>query len=211
VASDGRSEVIYPVSNPELTIPRVASTPAGHAVTVRSGGKAGKVLVGFLDQGGQKKGDLFPVPGTSDFVGMPAIAANETTALVTFAARGANDPGWGIAASRVKWGLAPTAATRISVPAGGPGGEAISPSVAALPSGRWLLTWTEGSSGNRVVRTEMLGPDLEALSAPLTLSPEGSNAGQAVLWTAGEGALALFYVLSGQSQQLWATGLECSP
>jgi len=96
------------------------------------------------------------------------------------------------------------------VPAGGPGGEAISPAAGAIGDGRWVLQWTEGSAGNRAVRVQALTADLVLSGDPVTLSTTSQNAGQGALVVVGKRVLALFLVQQEASHELWGASLECN-
>jgi hypothetical protein len=106
-------------------------------------------------------------------------------------------------------GQPPGPAQTLAIPAGGPGGEAISPSGAGLSGDRWLLSWTEGALGNRVVRAQVLGPDLLPLGDAISLSPEAANAGQSVVWVRGETAVVLFLSQKSKGHELWGAALKC--
>jgi hypothetical protein len=108
-----------------------------------------------------------------------------------------------------KPGALPTKAQAFSLPSGGPGGEAISPTAAPLSGGRWLLQWTEGKAGSRVVRAQTLGADLAPLGDALSLSPQGVEAGQGAVGVAGEHAVATYLVKSATGYELWASSLAC--
>jgi hypothetical protein len=193
-------------------VPRVASIPGiGFAVTFRHGGKNGRVAVGWLDTKGRKKSDLADLRTDMDFAGTPAIATSSDSMLVTFAARGSQDAAWKIVMASAPRGETPKKATPFSIPHGGPGGDAMSPSVAPLSGGRWLLQWTEGSTGNRVVRAAVLGKDLELASDPINLSPDGANAGQGVSFSSGDLAAILYYVRNDKkSNELWGASIDCA-
>lgn len=209
VGTDKEVDLLWPLPKDDLTVPRVASAASTHAVAVRSGGKGGRILVGWLDATGRKQTDLRPVERSEEFVGMPAIAVTDEALLVAFAVRGARDTTWSLALATAGQHATLGPASRMPTPEGGPGGETISPSVASLSGRRWLITWTEGASGNRVVRAEVLGSDLSALSHPVNLSPAGSNAGQGAVWGDGASAVVLFYLQKGDGHELWGTALEC--
>ena len=97
----------------------------------------------------------------------------------------------------------------MSIPRGGPGGEAISPAVEGLDRGRFLLQWTEGSAGNRAVRVQVLAHDLVPIGEAITLSTADQNAGQGALWAHGGQSLALFLVKKDPSHELWGASLRC--
>ena len=87
----------------------------------------------------------------------------------------------------------------------------MSPSVAPLSGGKWLLQWTEGSTGNRVVRAAVLGKELELASDPINLSPDGANAGQGVSFSTADLVTILYYVRNDKkSNELWGASIDCA-
>jgi hypothetical protein len=210
---DASPEVVWPLSSTDdVTVPRVAAIPGiGFAVTFRHGGKTGRVAVGWLDTKGRKKSDLADLRTDMNFAGTPAIATSSDSMLVTFAARGSQDAAWKIVLASAPRGETPKKVTPFSLPQGGPGGDAMSPSVAPLSGGKWLLQWTEGSTGNRVVRVAVLGKDLELAADPINLSPDGANAGQGVSFSTGDLATILYYVRNDKkSNELWGASIDCA-
>lgn len=213
MVENGSPDLVWPLpSAEEVTVPRVAAIAGiGFAVTFRHGGKNGRIATGWLDTKGRKKSDLADVQTDLDFSGNPAIATNGDSIVVTFAARGSQDAAWKIALASAKRGETPKKATLFNLPQGGPGGDAMSPSVAPLTEGRWLLVWTEGASGTRVVRAAVLGKDLELATDPVNLSPDGANAGQGVSFSSGDVGTVLYYVRNDKkSNELWGASVECA-
>jgi hypothetical protein len=212
-APGGEPELLWALSSTDdVTVPRVAAVSGnGFAVTLRHGGKTGHVASGWLDSTGRKKSELADVRTEFEFTGTPAIATNDDTLLITFAARGAQDSPWRIVLASAKRDETPRRATLFALPQGGPGGDAISPSVAPLINGRWLLQWTEGSTGNRVVRAAVLGKDLELVSDAVNLSPDGANAGQGVSFSTGNLGTILYYIRNDKkSNELWGASIDCA-
>ena len=207
----GQTKVIWPGGGGErLTAPRLASRERfGHAVTFRQGGQRGKIRVGWLSDEGAKASDLGTVDVSASNVGTPTVALNDREGLVAFAAKATPDSYWRVYFSRVAPGAGPGPAAGFRIPPGGPGAAAISPSATGLPGGRWLVQWTEGSSGNRVVRLQTLAHDLIPVGDPIDVSPEGANAGQGVVWLQNGSALSLFLVKSGARHELWGATLKC--
>ncbi|HVU03569.1 MAG TPA: hypothetical protein VHE30_17540 [Polyangiaceae bacterium] len=204
--------VIWPgkSNKPTITTPRVATVPGvGHAVTFRHGGQEGKVLVGWLTDAGDKLTNLKAVNTEATILGTPTVSASDSNVLVTFAAKLSPSDGFRAELALGPKGGLPEKSTPMVVPPGGPGGEAISPSSEALPGGRFVLQWTEGSAGNRAVRAQMLSATLEPMGEPITLSAPEQNAGQGALWVHGERALALFLVKKESSHELWGASLKC--
>ncbi len=195
----------------KITEPRVASVDGvGHAVTFRRGGRVGEVHVGWLAADGTKKTSLVAIEAEGPRVGTPNIAANQDSVLVAFAARPADDAPWGVRLAQAAHGEPAKTSSKFELPSGGPGGEAISPTVAGLPGKRWLLQWTEGKSGERTVRAQTLDSKLQPLGEPMTLSPKGMEAGQGAVGVRGDSAAAFYLVKASSGYELWATGLSCN-
>ncbi|MBI3200598.1 MAG: DUF4339 domain-containing protein [Myxococcales bacterium] len=193
------------VTNDKATEARVASVDGvGHVVTFRSGGK---VRVGWVKPNGSKKSDLASVD-VAGRAGTPTVAAGDAAVLVAFAAKTGDDAHWSVHLATSKHGETPSAAKAFSVPTGGPGGDAIAPVAAGLPEGRWLLQWTEGGAGERVVRVQVLDKDLSPLGDASTVSAPGKEAGQGVVVTAGSKALSLQLVKGDKGYELWGTALS---
>jgi hypothetical protein len=195
----------------QSTLPRVVALPnRGYAVAIRRAGKGGAVSVGYLDEDGSKKTELGEVRMDGSSTGTPALAANETSLLVAFAARTTASAPWSIAAGVSELGESPRTVAKLALRGGGPGGDRTAPAVGALGGGRWLVQWTEGSAGNRVARAEVLDETLAPLAAAPNLSPEGAGAGQGVVWTTGDLATILFFVRNEKNNNaLWGVSLEC--
>jgi hypothetical protein len=219
VTNDGLSraigmsiDVLWPGKSdkPTITTPRVASAPGiGHVVAFRHGGQEGKVLVGWLNDDGTKQSELKAVSTDATLLGTPAVALNEHMTLLAYSAKKeATDP-WHLELSSFAAGQLPERGTAVPIPPGGPGTEAISPSIEGLDRGRFLLQWTEGSAGNRAVRVQVLARDLVPIGEAITLSTPDQNAGQGALWVQGPGGLALFLVKKESSHELWGASLRC--
>jgi hypothetical protein len=207
----GRSaELLWPLSAKEkITEPRIASVDAvGHAVTFRAGGQSGNVLVGWLAADGSRKTDLGSVDAGGALLGTPAIAANGQAITVAFAARANERDDWGLRIATAPHGSVPRLSHAFKVPAGGPGGGAISPALAGFKDG-WLLQWTEGTPGSYRVRVQVLNQELEPVGNPIQASPSDLNAGQGAVWLGGSFGLSLFLVTQAGTLELWGAGLEC--
>jgi hypothetical protein len=106
-------------------------------------------------------------------------------------------------------GSVPSSTEVVPLPKGGPGGDAFTPDIAGLPDGRWVLVWTEGSSGNRAIRAQTLAPDLTPLGDPIALSPPAGNFGQGVLGVT-EGYVTVVFLQQGRANyELWGAMLQC--
>jgi hypothetical protein len=208
----GTPEPVWPLSDArEITVPRVATVPdKGHAVVFRRGGKTGAVALGWLAPDGTRKSDLRDLPAAGEMAGTPAIAAGDDSVLVVFAARKTESSPWNLELATSSAGTLPGATKRFALPKGGPGGDAIAPSAASLGGGRWLLQWTEGAPGSRVVRAQVLTAELEPVGAAVDLSPTGTNAGQGVVWAHDDVGTVLFYVRNARNtNELWGSAIAC--
>ncbi len=209
----GDASPVWPFADADKeTVPRVATVDGvGHAVALRRGGLSGRISIGYLNPSGDRQTDLADIRVNATFVGTPAVAANDGTLLVAFAARTERNSPWTLALAQAKFGELPKDARAFPIPSGGPGGNAISPAIGPLAGDRWLLQWTEGSSGNRVARAQVLDRALSPISDPVNLSPEGANAGQGAVWAKGDVGTILYYVQNDKkSHELWGTSVQCT-
>lgn len=206
----GRPETIWKLeAGSRITTPRVASNDSGHLVTFRVGKLDGTIYTGWLERDGSRSSDLARVASDTTQLGTPSAAANASSGLVAFAARRtATDP-WGVYLGAAPVGTPPTEAKRVDPPPGGPGGATISPAAHGVGNDHWLLQWTEGSTGNRAVRVQLLDAQLEPVGDAVRVSPESENSGQGSIWTDGQHALSVFMVQKGRDYELWGASLRC--
>jgi hypothetical protein len=155
-------------------------------------------------------GELSHVEGLGANVGSPAIALSGGAVMVAWSDRGSPDDPWRVRWTRFDAGSAPSTAQTFVPPPGGKGEQAMSPSLAALPGGRFLLVWTEGPASGHDVRALTFGPDARVIGAPLVISNAGVNAGQgqAVVNASGQGVVA-FLESGGSGFQVVATPIAC--
>jgi len=158
------------------------------------------------------KGDLSHVEGLGTAVGSPAIALSAGGVMVAWSDRASSDEPWRLRWTRFDAGGAPSEASTFTPPAGGKGEQAMSPSLSALPGGRFLFVWTEGPASGHDVRALTFGPDGKPIGAPLTISNAGVNAGQgqAMVTATGQGVVA-FLESGGSGFQVVATPIACGP
>jgi hypothetical protein len=210
-SGDSAPEVIWPDAiQDRITEMRVASVAKdAHAVTFRRGGQSGSVLFGWLNAEGRKQSELLPVATDGGLSGTPTVAQNGKAVLLSYAWRPNTDVYWSVRLATATVGALPDKPAPFHIPPGGPGAEAISPAATGLPDGRWLLQWTEGSSGARQVRAQVLNADLSPQSKAFTLSRPDQNAGQGALASRGPQALALYLVAKGGGHELWGASLKC--
>ena len=179
------------------------------AVAFRSGGA---VWMGTIAGTGglAPVGPLSHIDGLGTTIGSPAVAISSSVVLVAWADRASNDAPWKLRWARMSAGAAPDAPTDFAAPDGGEGGPYMSPALAPVPGGRFLLVWTEGPASGHRVRALTLGPDGSRVGAPLYLSPEGANAGQAqaAITAGGEGVVA-FLESGGKGFELAAAPIHC--
>ena len=203
-------EELWATATDKVTEPRSARTANGHHFVVfRRGGLQGNILAGYLGPDLSKKSELEVVPTGVRYVGTPVAAANARATLIAFAGRDDEAADWRIRLTSAEPPQMPRTVIDFALPAGGPGGGAIAPSLAALDDDRWVLQWTEGGSGQYQVRVQQLTRDLAPVGAPVLASPKGASAGQGAVWLAGQRALSLFVLTVGGYDELWGAALEC--
>lgn len=189
---------------------RVAPTwgsEKGVAVAFRH---AGAVYVGTATGDDlSPKGELQKAQGLGDKVGSPAVAVSDDRWLAVFADRTGEGP-WSLRLIGAKVGDAAFAAKSFTLPKGGPGGSAISPSLVPLGASSFLLAWTEGPEKAHVVRAQVLDSAGEPVGEPLEVSAPGSDAGQArgAVDSNGKGILA-YFASSAEEYHLVAAPIAC--
>lgn len=205
------TETIWPTDiDAVVTGARLATLDTtGHVVTYRQGGMNGSLWVGWLTPEGRSRTAPFAVPTSAKFIGQPSIAAGGASGLIAFAGRINEKEHWQVHLARVGTGSQQAFEHTFQTPAGGPGGDSIAPSVAALDPGRFLLQWSEGTAGHWQVRVQTLNEQLQPWGPALNTSPSELNAGQGTLWVRGSHAVSLFIVNVGRGAELWAASLDC--
>jgi hypothetical protein len=158
------------------------------------------------------KGELSRIEGLGTSVGSPAIAINDSAVFVAWADRSASADPWRLRWVRFTAGDRPGDAHAFVPPPGGGGDSAMSPGVAALPGGRFLLVWTEGPAKQRAVRALTLAADGTPVGAPLAVSSAGINAGQgqAAVLPDGHGVVAYLESTEGGGFQVVGTPITCA-
>lgn len=169
-----------------------------------------EVFVGSLDEAGavEQPGGL--VAGSGGKVGKPSVASNGREYGVVFADK-PNGQGTTI---EIRWSHGPVGeplpeASVVTIPDGGPGGNAIAPSLAALPGGRWLLMWTEGPGGRQTLRAQTYDANYQPIGAALRVSPATGSFGQGMPAVIDDKAVVLFLLASSRSYEVWGTVLQC--
>lgn len=154
-------------------------------------------------------GDLSRIAGLGQ-TGSPALAVSGDQVVVAWADRADSSSEWVVRWARTKIGarLESSEAKTLSVE-GGLGGPLMSPSLASLGGGRFLIAWSEGPVASHQVRAATIDTE-GAVATPLAISGAGSNAGQpaAVIGPDGRGVVA-FLAAKGKGFELHATPIHC--
>ncbi len=184
------------------------------AIAFRQGGQVWfGVATGYRSL--SPKGDLSRIAGLGPTVGAPAVAVSEGAVVVAWSDRTSSDVPWHIRMIHMKPGEAASEPVTFTPPPGGPGGHAMSPSLAAVPGGRFLLVWTEGPTSQQRVRAVTLAASGETVGGALEISNGSVNSGQgqaAVTAAAGAGGakgIVAFLQASGDGFEVAATGIRC--
>lgn len=156
------------------------------------------------------KGELAHVDGLGTAVGSPAVALNEGVAMAAWADRASSSEPWSLRWVRFKAGDTPGTPKAFAPPPGGQGGQAMSPGLAAVPGGRFLLVWTEGPASFHHVRALTVSGEGAPVGAPLEISADGANAGQGQAAVTAEGAgLVAFLESADGGFRVVATPITC--
>jgi hypothetical protein len=124
------------------------------------------------------RGALSHVDGLGTKIGSPAVAIGEGVVMIAWADRASADEPWRVRIASMKVGDPPGQPVSFAPPPGGPGGHVMSPALAALPGGRFLLVWTEGPASHQRVRGVTLTRSGQPIGTPLEISNESVNSGQ---------------------------------
>lgn len=144
-------------------------------------------------------------------VGSPALAISGDNVVVAWADRASADANWQVRWTTMKPGSTPADPKTFTIPDGGLGGQAMSPSIAGLGGGRFLIAWTEGPVSNHQVRAITLGADGAPSGAALKISAEGVNAGQPAVGVGADGrGLVSFLAAKGKGYEVHAVSISCA-
>ncbi len=152
---------------------------------------------------------LAKIEGLGPQIGSPALAVSGDRVMVAWADRAATTDPWMVRYAMFHPGDESAAAKPFALPQGGLGEQAMSPSLASLGGGRFLLVWTEGAVSSHQVRAVAFGEN-GVVGDAFTASAEGVNAGQgqAAVLEGGRGVIA-FLAGSGKSFEIAATPIQC--
>jgi hypothetical protein len=189
---------------------RVQPLPGtGYALAYR---RAESIFGGLISADGKPLGKsvvLVKGSGTGK-VGKPMLGYSGKDIAIVFADQPNEKAAWQIRVGSAPVPSFPTTTKVITLPKGGPGGDAYAPAIAGLPDGRWLLIWTEGPKGSKAVRAQTFKPNFTPLGDPIALSPPHGNFGQGVLGVAGGYVAAVFLsMVETGDYELWGATLQC--
>jgi hypothetical protein len=157
---------------------------------------------------------LVKVDGLGPVIGSPAIAASGDRVMVAWADRAAPTDPWAVRFATFHPGESSATPKPFALPPGGLGDQVMSPGLASLGAGRFLIVWTEGAVSNHQVRGAVMGEN-GITGDPFIASADGANAGQGqvtVLEGGGTGPIrgvVAFLVGSGKAFEIAATPIQC--
>jgi hypothetical protein len=199
LAGDGPVEALRGIELPDNK---------GFAFAFRQGAS---IYFGLTHADKEPNGALSKVDGLGPQIGSPTLAASGDLVMMFWADRPSATDMWSLRWLKVKPGEVPGAPQAFALPSGGLGGHVMSPGLAALNGGRFLLAWTEGPVSSHQVRAQTLSADGAGLGVPVTVSADGVNAGQGQVAVAGDGHGAVVFLASpsGASAEVVATPISC--
>jgi hypothetical protein len=179
-------------------------------VALRTGpSRQRKVLAGMIGADRKAVTNLVNVPGSGGQASEPMLGSNGREVAVVFADQAGESGPLKVRIGHAPIGKIPGATTVFETPGGGPGGDANHPAIAGLPDGRWVMMWTEGSSGFRAVRAQTFGSNFTAVGDPIVLSPPSGNFGQGMLGVVGNYVSVVFVQRGRSTYELWGSVLQC--
>lgn len=189
---------------------RVIPLPSGKGIALAFR-RGAQIFVGVAtgDAVLNAEGELSKISSLGQ-AGSPTIAASGDSVVVAWADRATKDDPWGIRWTKRSISGAVTEPRALAIPEGGLGAPAMSPSVAGLGRGKFLLSWMEGPTAGHQVRALTFNADGAPSGTPLAVSASGVNAGQpqAVVGVDGRGVVA-FLSAKGKFNELMATPILC--
>jgi hypothetical protein len=201
----------------DLDALRAASETSGGATTTVLGFRRGNAIWVGAAVGTDAlapKGPLSHVDGLGAAIGSPAVAIEEGIVMIAWADRVSPESPWHLRMTHVKAGDPPGEPVTFTPPPGGPGGNAMSPGLAALPGGRFLLVWTEGPVSQQRVRGVTLTLAGQPIGEALEISTKGVNSGQAqaaVAASARARGVVAFLQTSRDGFEVAVTPIACAP
>jgi hypothetical protein len=156
-------------------------------------------------------GALSHIEGLGTTIGSPAVAIDEGVVMIAWADRPSPEVPWRLRIAQMKAGDAPGQPLSFTPPPGGPGGHVMSPALAALHGGRFLLVWTEGPTSRQRVRGITLTLSGQPVGKPLEISNDRINSGQAQVAVTASGARGVVAFLEATEYgfEVAATPIAC--
>jgi len=155
------------------------------------------------------EGSLAKIAGLGQ-VGSPTIAVSGDSILVAWSDRASGQEPWQVRWTKLAPGGAPDTPKSLVLPEGGPGAQAMSPSVTGLGAGRFVIAWSEGTPSHQV-RAQTLGADGSPSGSAFTASAAGINAGQPQIAVGADGrGVVAFLAAKGKAYELHATPVACA-
>ncbi len=184
------------------------ATTKGIALSFRRGNA---IFVGIAkgDAALAAEGSLARVAGLGQ-VGSPALATSGDSIMVAWSDRATAQDPWQVRFTKLAVGGAPDAPKQFTLPEGGLGALAMSPSLAGLGGGRFVMTWSEGTPTHQV-RAQSMNADGSPSGSAIALSAAGINAGQpqVAVGPDGRGVIA-FLAAKGKAYEIHATPVMCA-
>lgn len=155
------------------------------------------------------EGSLARIAGLGQ-VGSPSITTSGDSIIVAWSDRASAQEPWQVRWTKLSAGGSPDAPKQLTLPEGGLGTQAMSPSVAGLGGGRFVIAWSEGTPTHQV-RAITLNADGSSSGAAMALSAAGVNAGQpqVAIGADGRGVVA-FLAAKGKAYEVHATPVACA-
>ncbi len=154
-------------------------------------------------------GSVAKLPGLGQ-VGSPAIAVSDDTIVVAWADRAGAESPWQVRWTKAPIGGAAAEPSTFTLPAGGLGEQAMSPALAGLGKGRFVMAWTEGPVAKHQVRAIAIDETSKPMGEALTVSDASVNAGQPQVSVGPDGrGVVAFLGAKGRVYELRAASLRC--
>ncbi|MDB5212147.1 MAG: Basic proline-rich protein [Myxococcaceae bacterium] len=143
-------------------------------------------------------------------VGSPSVAVSGDTIIVAWSDRAAAADPWQVRWTKLPIGGAAEPPKQLTLPDGGLGTQAMSPSVFGLGGGRFVMAWSEGTPTHQV-RAITFNADGSTAGSAMALSAAGVNAGSPQIAIGPDGrGVAAFLAAKGKSYELHATPVACA-
>ncbi len=180
----------------------------GIAVTFRRGGS---IWIGIATGDNILTPKRFSsIAGLSGRVGSPAIAVTGDAVVVAWADRAGPKEPWGIRLARFSPKDAQPVVVDFVAPAGGGGTKAMSPSLAGIGAGKYVLAWSEGAAHAERIRAVNMSADNAPVGEAWFVSPDGQNAGQPQITIGPDGkGAAAFLGERGGGFEVGVQGFTC--